>query len=136
MQLCGGVASGEAEATQSQPLPRCPPAASPPLASLATEGRPVRLTFINLARYPLRLVFLGADGEAVDAGAIEPHGAARTFDSADTHAWAARTFRGETVLELEPRPGDRPKRHIVDIEECDLAAAREPAKQPLHEGWR
>jgi len=53
----------------------------------------------------------------VAAGAIEPNGAALTFDSADTHAWAARTFSGVTVLELPAQPGRRAARHTVDIHE-------------------
>jgi len=44
---------------------RCAPPASPALVSSAAAGAPVRLTFVNLARYPLRLYFIRSDGEAV-----------------------------------------------------------------------
>ena len=74
--------------------------------------------------------------------AVEPRGAAITLDSADTHAWVARTLSGVTVLELPPEPG-RPSRHFVDVAECEIAgqsaaagAAAEAPVAPLHQGWR
>lgn len=137
-QLCAQLQNAQppGEEPPARPPP-CAPAASPPLESLSSAGAAVRLTLVNLAWYPVRLFFLRpGGGEPADAGTIEPHGGATTVDTADTHAWAVRAFSGASVLEIAPLPGGRPSRWHVDIDECDPGRAAEPARQPLHEGWR
>tara|TARA_B100000513_G_scaffold194115_1_gene122431 strand:+ start:56 stop:994 length:939 start_codon:yes stop_codon:yes gene_type:complete len=121
-----------AEAHDEPASPPCPAPAASALASAAGEERPIHLTFLNLARYPVQLFFVRPD-DAVHAfvATLNGGGDAQTFASADTHAWAAKSFSGITVMELQPDVS-RQAHQTVEIHECDLSTAG----RTLHDGWK
>mmetsp|Transcript_21291 Transcript_21291/g.48942 ORF Transcript_21291/g.48942 Transcript_21291/m.48942 type:complete len:305 (-) Transcript_21291:241-1155(-) len=126
LDLCPDHAAKEAS---SRP---CPEPAVPPLASSLPIGRPLTLTFVNHARYPVRLYYeRPTRGEGVEVGVVEGGGGTLTFESAETHAWVARSFSGVTVMELPPF-SKQPPRATAEIYECDLSTAG----RKLHFGWQ
>ena len=116
-------------------LPPCPVPIHP--ASSPGNGTRIRLSFVNHARYPVRLYHqtVGSTGGAMGAtgrevGALQPRGPPLTFDTVDVHAWTVKTWAGVTLLELPARIGRLSG--TVDIHEC----ARNPVRRALHQGWR
>jgi hypothetical protein len=80
-------------------LPACPAPTEVPLASAPprADAPAVSLTFLNHARYPVKLLYVDADGRAVEVGRVET-GHALTFTSAATHAWRVTSFKGAPRL--------------------------------------
>ena len=99
----------------------CPEPAEPPLASAAADGAPIRLTFLNHAAFPVKLYFAAAGGEQAEMAIVPGNGQALTFDTRVSHAWAAKSYSGVTLLELPP--GAATSSRTVDIHECDLESA-------------
>ena len=113
------------------PLPPCPAPSHPPLASWARRGASIRLTFLNHASYPLKLLYLPPNGgREVEMASLRPR-AAVTLEARDSHAWAVRSWGGVTVLELPPSEARRSS--TIDVYECELRGAR---RRQLHHGWR
>jgi hypothetical protein len=110
--------------------PPCPVPAEPPLASGRRDGTPVTLSFLNHARFPVKLFHAAEDGQQTEMGTLPAHGHALTFETRDTHGWAAKSFSGITLLELAP--GTARTSQTVDVHECDLSSAN----RRLHHGWR
>jgi len=114
------------------PPPPCPLPSDPPLRSAASPGEAVKLTFVNFARFPVKIFFLSLKASPpAEVAILEGGGATATFDTAEGHAWAARSFSGVTVMEL-PAHTSRPPRDTIEIEECDLSTAG----RTLHSGWK
>jgi len=118
----------------------------------------VTLSFLNHARFPVKLYHAAEDGQQTEMGTLPAHGHALTFETRDTHGahvggegdlvsplhlpyispisplylpgWAAKSFSGITLLELAP--GTVRTSQTVDVHECDLSSAN----RRLHHGWR
>ena len=121
------------------PLPPCPaPATQPRLESSPAAGsQPIRLTFVNHARHPVKIFHVPAGGAAareLEMGSLRAHGPPLTFDTRDSHAWVARSWSGVTMLEVAPH-GGRPS-GTIDVHECDLARPSRDGSTTLHHGWR
>ena len=78
----------------------------------------------------VKLFHAAEDGQQTEMGTLPAHGHALTFETRDTHGWAAKSFSGITLLELVP--GTVSTSQTVDVHECDLSSAN----RRLHHGWR
>ena len=155
MELCdqGRPADGAADGGDGEmPLASCPTPAHPPLESTSTDGgRRIRLTFLNHARYPVRIFYryTKGNGEEKEMGTLRGRGLALTFETRTAHAWVVKTWSGITLLEVPP--SETRSTATIDVHECDLRAFRPPglsgaaegadrttrAPGPsLHDGWR
>ena len=108
----------------------CPAPTNPPLTSAVRRGTPIRLTFLNHARYPLKVIYLPSDANSreTEMGYLRANGATLTLETRDSHAYAVRSWSGVTVLEVPPSEGRRTS--TIDVYECELA------KRALHQGWK
>ena len=107
------------------------PRTNQPAAHLRHAPRcSIRLTFLNHARYPLKVIYLPSDANSkeTEMGYLRANGATLTLETRDSHAYALRSWSGVTVLEVPPSEGRRTS--TIDVYECELA------KRALHQGWK
>ena len=110
----------------------CPAPTNPPLTSAVRRGTPIRLTFLNHARYPLRLFLVGGSlAELVLLGTLGANGQTLRVAAADSFAWTLKAYSGVTVHQVAPERG-APSR-TVNVRECDVSGGRR--KMRLHAGW-
>ena len=130
----GGAGGDEWMDADEESVPTCPPPSHPPLESERRNGSRIRLTFLNHARHPVKLFHLPASGgREVEMGELRANGPPLTFTARDSHAWAARSWGGATMLELPPREGRRSS--TIDIFECEPRGPVHRAGN-LHDGWK
>ena len=136
----GGAHHGAHQGSDEEDDAALPPCPFPtnPASSHSRNGTRIRLTFLNHARYPVRIFHQSASGgdggsggvSSRQVGVLHQRGPPLTFETVDLHAWTVRTWGGDTLLELPFQLG-RPSA-TIDIRECALHRAR----RQLHEGWR
>ena len=104
------------------PLRRCP-APQEGLASRG-DGVPLKLVVANRARYPAKLFFVDHAGGERPVRTLHASQNAE-YDALSSHAWRARTFSGQLLLEVsDVAPPDTPDSvATIHISECDLEAA-------------
>ena len=117
--------------------PSLPPATIAP-SSHPDPPHPIRTPTLPLYPTPtptlhphqVKLFHAAEDGQQTEMGTLPANGHALTFETRDTHGWAAKSFSGITLLELPP--GAVRTSQTVDVHECDLNSAN----RRLHHGWR
>ena len=140
----GGGAHQGSDEEDDATLPPCPLPTNP--ASSSRNGTRIRLTFLNHARYPVRIFHQsassggsggdgggggdgGSGGSSRQVGVLHPRGPPLTFETVDVHAWTVRTWGGVTLLELPPQLGRSSA--TIDIRECALHRARRQLRPRL-----
>ena len=143
IELCPGEPPPAGAAATSGAAVEVPPeddGASPPCpaplldlaSSAAWNGTSITLTFLNHARYPLRLFLVGGSlAELVLLGTLGANGQTLRVAAADSFAWTLKTYSGVTVHQVAPERG-APSR-TVNVRECDVSGGRR--KMRLHAGW-
>ncbi len=112
--------------------PPCPAPLLDLASSAAWNGTSITLTFLNHARYPLRLFLVGGSlAELVLLGTLGANGQTLRVAAADSFAWTLKAYSGVTVHQVAPERG-APSR-TVNVRECDVSGGRR--KMRLHAGW-